>query len=295
MIVANGLGIAKTFQRSFLRIVGGGFAGRPGRSGGWLAGGWWMAMFAGAMTATCSAVWAVDVTPVKHEAPVPGLAPSFRVETDLFEGTQVKPQSQHLLLFDSGVIYDLPIGVGTTITVFDPIRNRVMLLHKTQRVRTSISTESLIQISAQVRSAAVEAGAENSLGLNARVVPGELEGTYVIEFGDTKYTATTQASGNEGIAAEYAAFTVWACRLNIARQVGSPPFARMTMAEFLASEKALPRQIRLDVKRGLKTRTYRAEHLYVGRLSDLDRKKISDVGQMIASFEEVEFSEFPAD
>jgi len=296
MIVANGLGIVTTFHPSFLRITApDGFTNRRGRIGGQSVIGWLMAMVAGATLAACSTVLAVDVIPVKNEVPVQGLAPSFRVETELFEGTQVKPQSQHLLLFDSGVVYDLPIGVGTTITVFDPSRNRVMLLHKTQRVRTSISTESLIQISAQVRSAAIEAGSETSLGLNARVVPGQSEGSYVIEFGDTKYTATTQASGNDGIAAEYAAFTVWACRLNIARQVGSPPFARMTMADFLASEKALPRQIRLDVKRGLKTRTYRAEHLYVGRLSDLDRKKIGDVGQMIASFEEVEFSEFPAD
>jgi hypothetical protein len=199
------------------------------------------------------------------------------------------------LLFDSGVIYDLPIGIGTTVTVFDPGRSRVMLLHKTQRVRTSIATESLIQVSAQARSAAVDAGAAQSLGLNARVVPATSGTDYVIEFGDTKYSVKPQPAIAEGVAAEFAAFTVWACRLNLARQVGSPPFARMTMAEFLSSEKELPRQISLEVRRGLKTRTYRAEHLYVGRLSDLDRKKISEVGQMIASYEEVEFAGFPAD
>lgn len=225
--------------------------------------------------------------------PVPALAPSFRVETELFEGTQVKPQSQHLLLFDSGVIYDLPLGTGSTITVFDPQRSRVMLLHKIQRVRTSISTESLIQISAQTRAAAAESGA--NLGLTARVVQADSPDTYCIEFGGTKYTATIQAATSEQAAAEYAAFTVWACRLNLARHVGSPPFARMTLADFLAAEKAWPRQIKLDVQRGLKTRTYRSENLYVGRLSDLDRKKISDVGQMIASYAEVEFAAFPTE
>lgn len=238
---------------------------------------------------------AVDVVPVNNRVPVLNAAPSFRVEIEIFEGTQAKPQSQHLLLFDSGVIYDLPIGVGTTVTVFDPSRTRVMLLHKTQRVRTSISTESLIQISAQARAAAIDAGAEKSLGLNARVTPTGSAGDYSIEFGDTKYSVKSQPTLSEGVSAEFAAFTMWACRLNLARQVGSPPFARMTMAEFLAAEKVLPRQIALDVRRGLKTRTYRAEHLYVGRLSDLDRKKISDVGQMIASYDEVQFAEFPVD
>jgi hypothetical protein len=238
---------------------------------------------------------AVDVVPVSNQVPVLNAAPSFRVEIEIFEGTQVKPQSQHLLLFDSGVIYDLPIGVGTTVTVFDPLRSRVMLLHKTQRVRTSISTESLIQISAQARAAAIDAGAEKSLGLNARVTPTPVQGDFAIEFGDTKYNVKSQPTLSDGVAGEFAAFTVWACRLNLARQVGSPPFARMTMAEFLAAEKVLPRQISLDVRRGLKTRTYRAEHLYVGRLSDLDRKKIADVGQMIASYDEVEFAAFPVD
>lgn len=238
---------------------------------------------------------AADVVPVGSQSLPPGVAPSFRVEIEIFEGTQVKPQSQHLLLFDSGVIYDLPIGVGTTVTFFDPLRSRVMLLHKTQRVRTSISTESLIQISAQARAAAIDAGAVKSLGLNARVAPAVTSNGFSIEFGDTKYSVTSQQTLSEGVAAEFAAFTVWACRLNLARQVGSPPFARMTMAEFLAAEKVLPRQIALEVRRGLKTRIYRAEHLYVGRLSDLDRKKISEVGEMIASFEEVEFAEFPVD
>ncbi len=238
---------------------------------------------------------AADAVPAEQPAALPRLAPSFRIETELFEGTQTKPQSQHLLLFDGGVVYDLPMGTGTTITVFDPARSRVMLLHKIQRVRTSISTDALIQVSAQARSAAMTAGSARSLGLDARVTKADVPDTYTIEFDGTKYAATTQPALVDGVASEYAAFTVWACRLNIARHVGPPPFARMTLADFLAAENALPRQIKLDVRRGLKTRTYRSENLYVGRLSDLDRKRISEVGDMLASFSEVEFSAFPAD
>lgn len=258
----------------------------------------WLELIGSFAAVACTAqslTIAADVVPVSHQSLPPGMAPSFRVEIDIFEGTQVKPQSQHLLLFDSGLIYDLPIGVGTTVTFFDPSRSRVLLLHKTQRVQTSISTESLIQISAQARAAAIDAGAEKSLGLNARVAPAGTANNYSIEFADTKYSVTAQQALGEGVAAEFAAFTVWACRLNLARQVGSPPFARMTMAEFLAAEKVLPRQIALEVRRGLKTRQYRAEHLYVGRLSDLDRNKIREVGEMITSYEPVEFAEFPVD
>jgi hypothetical protein len=249
----------------------------------------WMNM--GAMATADDLVLAARSAP----APAPASAPSFRIETEVFEGTQVKPQSQHLLLFDAGIIYDLPLGSGSTISVFDPVRSRVMLLHKIQRVRTSISTDSLIQISAQVRSAAIDAGAGKSLGLEAKVLAAEAPDTFSIEFADTKYTVTTQPALKDGIAGEYAAFTVWACRLNLARHVGSPPFARMTLADFLAAEKVLPRQIKLDVRRGLTKRAYRSEHLFVGRLGDLDRKRINDVGEMIASYTEVEFAAFPLD
>jgi len=223
------------------------------------------------------------------------LKASFRVETEIFEGTQSQPQSQHLSLFDSGLIYDLPIGGGSTITMFDPIRDRVVLLHKLQKVRTSITNDSLIRVAAQLRAAAVESGAEKRLGLSARVLQGESSGSYLVEFGDTKYVATTQTALVDSMAQQYAEFTVWASRLNLARQIGSPPFARIALAEQMASEGLVPRQVKLEVRRGLKTRTFRSEHLYVGRLSDADRQKISDIGSMMASFEEVEFSAFPVD
>jgi hypothetical protein len=79
----------------------------------------------------------------------------------------------------------------------------------------------------------------------------------------------------------------------LARQIGSPPFARITLAEYLAGEGLLPQQIKLEVRRGLKTRIFRAEHLFVGRLSDQDRQKISEVTAMIADYQEIDLGEFP--
>lgn len=226
---------------------------------------------------------------------VVGAKSSFRVETEIFEGKEDKPVSQHLLLFDGAVVYDLPITTGTTITVFDPGRQRVLLLHKVQRVRSVISTESLTRSAAQVRAAATRSEAKDKLGLGATVRAAGASGEYVMEFGDTRYEVATQEVSQEAAARQFAEFTIWACRLNIARHLGSPPFARITLAEHLAAQGELPRRVKLDVRVGLRTRSLRSEHLYVGRLSDLDRKKISEVGQMIASFEEVDLSQFPRD
>lgn len=224
------------------------------------------------------------------------LYPSFRVETDIFEGDAASPQSQHLILFDSGVVYDLPVGNGSIITVFDIPRNRVILVHRTTRVRTSISSDLLIQMTAQVRAeAAVNGKAMDSLGLNAKVISGVTPESYVVEFDGNRYEASTQSVSDPAIAAEFAAFTAWAARLNIARHVGPPPFARIALADHLAALERMPKQVKLDVRRSFKTRTFRSENLVVERLSDPDRKKISDVGGMIASFTEVDFSEFPTD
>lgn len=244
---------------------------------------------------TMTQAMAQEVAQTSAVAVGSSVRPSFRVETDIFEGTEPKPQSQHLMLFDSGVVYDLPAGVGTTITVFDPSRERVVLLHKLQKVKTSISTESLIRISAQIHAAALESNAGDSLGLEAKVKVTESPDTYAIAFSDTTYTATTQKANNPSFAKQYSDFTVWACRLNLARQIGSPPFARITLAEYLSGEGLLPQQIKLEVRRGLKTRIFRAEHLFVGRLSDQDRQKISEVTAMIADYQEVDLGDFPAE
>jgi hypothetical protein len=226
-------------------------------------------------------------------------APSFRVETDIYEGDATTPQTRHLILFDAGVVYDLPVDLGPTMTVFDVPRGRVVLLHKTSRVKSSITTDTLIQMTAQLRAAAAAQGAAEKLGIDAKIVPATDPYSYTVAFGDSRYEATTQPVNNTKIAAEFASFTAWASRLNIARHVGSPPFARIALAEQMAAEERLPRQVKLQVKLGVrggfKTRTYRSEHLVVERLSDLDRKKISDVGGMMATFTEVDFSEFPSD
>ncbi len=222
-------------------------------------------------------------------------SPSFRVETDIYEGTETKPQSQHLILFDAGVIYDTPIGLGAVITVFDIPRGRVVLVHKANRVRTSIPTDTLIQMAAQMRAEVAASKAKEALGLEAKVLPGSEPDSYVVEFGDSKYFATTQKVANPLIAEEYAAFTSWASRLNIARHMGSPPFARILLAEQMAIEHQLPRVVKLDVRRAFKTRSIRAEHLVVERISELDRKRIGEIGGMISAYEEVEFTNFPMD
>ncbi|MEX0824660.1 MAG: hypothetical protein WD119_00755 [Pirellulaceae bacterium] len=226
--------------------------------------------------------------------PLPS-GPSFRIETEMFQGNETAPVSRHKILFDAGVIYDIHENGGRWSTVFDPARGRVILLDKKMQVQTQVSTEELIRATAQLSAAAKEAGKADSLGLNAKPIPLKKEDGYAIAFGSLHYEMTTQTVSSEELAHAYHELAVWAARLNVLRRRGAPPFARLTLGELVASEGRLPLHLILTIDQGLKKERYRAHHLVVERLSELDRKAIDHVGDRLAAFKKVSFEEFPSD
>lgn len=226
--------------------------------------------------------------------PLPS-GPSFRIETEMFRGDETTPVSRHKLLFDSGVIYDIHETDGRWLTVFDPARGRVILLDKKTQVQAQIPTEELIQATAQLSAAAKEAGKTDSLGLNAKPTRLNEEVGYAIGFGPLHYEMTTQEVSDPLIAHAYHELAVWAARLNVLRRRGAPPFARLTLGEQVASEGRLPLHLTLTINQGLTKEKYRAHHLVVERLSELDRKAIDRVGDQLAVFRKISFEEFPRD
>lgn len=228
------------------------------------------------------------------DGPYPS-GPSFRIETEMFHGSASTPVSRHKILFDAGVIYDIHEQGGRWLTVFDPARGRVILLDEKKQVQAHVSTEELIEATAQLRAAAKEAGKADLLGLEATPTPLVKEDGYSIAFGLLHYKMTTQAVSNVEIAQAYNELASWAARLNVLRKRGAPPFARLTLGGQVADEGRLPLHLTLTIDQGLKKEQYRAHHLVVERLSELDRKAIDRVGDRLAAFKKVSFAEFPRD
>lgn len=221
--------------------------------------------------------------------------PSFRVETEIFEGESTTPASRHLILFDAGVIYDLDLANDRrAATVFDPVRGRVILLDKQGKIQTELSTEQLIEATAKLSLAARQGGKADAFGLNAEIVPAP-EDRFETHFGEYRYATTTQSVRNPALAQAYQEFAVWAARLNVLRRRGAPPFGRMTLGEAIAASGRMPLDLTLQVASGRKSQTYRAHHLVVERLSDLDRRSIDELGDALASFKQVPLEQFPAD
>ncbi|WP_164102860.1 hypothetical protein [Candidatus Laterigemmans baculatus] len=223
--------------------------------------------------------------------------PSFRVETELFEGDAVQPAARHLILFDAGVIYDIRLDSGRTATLYDPTRQRVILIDRVRKQQTVVATEDLLRATAQLRGAAEQQGKGEAFGLNAKVQPvtpkepSELP-SLQIEFGNVLYTATTQPVSKPQLAQAYHAFATLAAQLNVVRRRGVPPFARMTLGEQIAAAGEIPLELKLEVWSGIKKERYRAHHLVVEQLSELDRKRIAEIGRDLAQCEEVSLDQF---
>lgn len=223
--------------------------------------------------------------------------PSFRVETEVFEGDSTSPASQHLILFDAGVIYDLRLDDNRLATLYDPARGRIVLVDLQHRQQTTLTPSDLLMASAQFRAAIEQEGKEEAFGLNVTVeklAPSAEDSAVQFEvgFGETRYTATTQTVRNPEIARAYHEFVVLASRLNIIRKQGIPPFARLALGERIAEANRLPLTTVLELKQGLRKQKYRSHLLVVEQLSTKDRERISDLGKVLASCEEVAFGDF---
>lgn len=223
--------------------------------------------------------------------------PSFRVETEVFVGDKVQPAARHLILFDSGVIYDFRLDDDRFVTMFDPVRGRVVMVDRRQQQQTSVATANMLQATAQLRAAVVQEGKADKFGLNAVVTPattanpGDIS-AFEISFGDTLYRTTTQNVASPEIARAYNHFATLASQLNVVQAFGAPPFARMTLGQHLADAGLLPQETTLEVRRGILKDRWKSQLLVVEQLSMLDKNRIGEFGKLLINCKEVELTEF---
>ena len=219
--------------------------------------------------------------------------PGFRVLTSIYRDKETEPTSRHLVLFHEGLVYDLPRDDSRCVTVYDEARKRVVLLDRKTKVRSSISTDSLLEITARAKVAVTDEKDRERLGLLAQPVHDDKTDRIRLAYGNVTYNTTTQTPRTPPIAAAYNQFADWAARLNIARRLGPPPFGRMVLNSELANAGELPAEMSLTFDRTIKSDRYRVTHQLVERLSQTDLRTIDEVGGMIALFKDVPFEEFP--
>ncbi len=223
---------------------------------------------------------------------VSGADQIFCVTTKIFVGDQRDPASEHQILFDQGLVYDVPVINRRFITVFDPAQKRVTLLDRDTQVQASVSTDDLIKITAQARASVKDDEQKKKLGMEAKVQTSEQRAGYSIKFANLEYHATTQKPEDPKVASDYAMFVDLASRLNLVRRLGPPPFGRMTLHQEFASRGELPLELTLTITGSKQTEQYRATHA-IGDLADSEREVIQEVRGYLALYRQVDLKTFP--
>ncbi len=218
-------------------------------------------------------------------------AATFRATSKIYHGTNTDADADHLLLFDEGLIYDLPQIQTRFVTIFDEAQQQVTLLDRQTQVQTRISTDDLLKLSAQARAQA-NPEQQKKFGLDAIVRPSTRVIGYAIKFGNLEYHATTQKPEDASVANDYGRFFDLASRLNIYRHLGPPPFGRMTLNQHIMFAGEIPDEVILTRHQGKKTEEFHLK-LEVQQMLPADRQKIEEVQGMMTLYKSVEPKEFP--
>lgn len=237
---------------------------------------------------SCAAVIAFALMTMASTA----LAGTFRLTTKVYSGADLKPAAEHRIVFDQGLVYDLPQIQSRFVTVYDEAQNRVTILDRQTQVQTVLSTTDLEKITAAARAAAVAPQEKAKLGLLAQVEPSDRVIGYKLKFESLEYHVTTQAPEDESIASDYGRFTILASRLNLVRRLGPPPFGRMTLSQYIAAKGELPMETTLTLRRENQRQEFRST-LELEELTEEDKKKIDEVREMLVLYREVDLNQFP--
>jgi hypothetical protein len=230
--------------------------------------------------------------------PTLSLAEEFRVETDVFVGSQKKPVAQNLTIFTSGLVYDFPLMGPNEIAVLDPTRGRFVLLDVSKKVKTTLTTQEILEFTASMKARTQDA--EGVVGFAANP---QFEQSFDDQTGRLTLSSklmTYSMKGNkpkQNSAAEaYRQFADWYARLNATRPGNLPPFARLELNKAVFERGLVPEEVELTVAPNSRllgrTLTIRSHHMINWALPGTDRKRIDEAGDFLVNFQAVQFQEY---
>lgn len=213
----------------------------------------------------------------------------FRVATDVFIGDQKEPAQQSLTLFSGGVAYDLSYDDPNQITMIDPIRGRIILFNKADQTQTSIDLNELQKyIDSARKQAETSQLAPYLAGADKITVAPDL-----VTVGDSvlQYTSSLQQPRDAQMAQQYAHAADALSLLN-GKRFGVPPFARLSLNRIVAEQQSLPAEITRTTNNGKHTEIVRCRLLANWRLSKDDEDRISEIGKMLVTFQNIPEPQF---
>jgi hypothetical protein len=241
------------------------------------------------------------------------LAQDFRIDTEVFIGAETEkkgkePVAETLTIFANGMVYDFLLTDSREITLFDPSRGRFNLLDESRQVKTSLSTQDVLEYvlafeshAAQSKDRLFEFAARPQFQTTTEEVQQGGQSMVKISLTGTplSYVALGQRPQQPEVVRPYHQFADWFARLNAARPGNLPPGARLALNQALADQGLLPLEVTRTIitsgtfgrERKLEART---RHLVNWTLSGEDRKRIEHAGDCLVTFQEVSFDQYRA-
>lgn len=227
-----------------------------------------------------------------------GRALDFRIETDLFIGSDKEPFCENLTLFSGGQVYDFLLTGSKEITIYDPKRGQFKLLDTERKLKSNISTQQLLE---KVAATEEEIAKGNDSFMRAVIKPNfESKVEEFEENGESRVRITLTSKeiiykvvGSRPEHAEavhaYRQFGDFFARFNSVRLGGFPAGARLALDQSLAERGLVPIEVeRTDITPGGKLER-RSRHLINYILSKQDLQKITNAGNYLTKFESVDF------
>jgi hypothetical protein len=198
-------------------------------------------------------------------------------------------------LFASGVVYDFLLSDTHEIAIFDSRRGRFVLLDEQRKMQTTLTTEDILKFTAAIQAASQEKGTPDFFQRDWSLTHDEKSGWLELSGERIRYRAQGTKPEDATAARRYREFADWYARLNAMRRGNVPPFARIQLNKALVERDLIPTEIERILTSGNVTRrkhTARSRHLVHWRLSNTDRKRIQEAGELQAKLPTVPFVEY---
>ena len=227
-----------------------------------------------------------------------GSAGDFRVETDILYGAEKVPSVQYLTLFQDNTVYDYRETSPKEITMYEILRNRIVLLDETRKVKVTLTAEQLVRTAADMKSHVDETNPLFFFACHPVFDRTLDEKTNLLTLSSKQLTYRINGSKPKQPDAvrRYQEFADWSARLSALRPGGLPPFARIEVNTVIAEKGWLPDIVERNVTTGTllnqKKLDLRAKHIPNWTLSETDAKRIARAGDYLVTFTEVPFAEY---
>ncbi|MGD9647062.1 MAG: hypothetical protein AB7U73_15230 [Pirellulales bacterium] len=223
----------------------------------------------------------------------------FRIVSEVYLDGEKEPFSTNRTLFRAGVVYDYLEAPGMT-TVFDPARQRFLLLDPETKLRCEVATPKIAEFNGALRQRALKHAdpllrfmAQPAFTIDPSPGPQRLVMTSPLVSYRLKTTPV-----EEDALRQYIEFSDWYAQLNTMVNVGSPPpFPRIEVNRELNKRGWMPLEVQLLIsvrqsRGGNRDVKLLSRHDVMWRLLGEDLQAIERTADEMATYEQVTFEVF---